>query len=110
MSERKGKYSDVVEEGMKVLDKNMPGWECRIDPALLDLASCQLCVLGQIYGDYAIGKREVGIGPDGTDHGFSLKEDADKPREYMFLTKTWLRVIKRRLLNKLDLIACRGVK
>jgi len=103
----RSKYSEVVQAGMAVLDANMPGWECRIDPETLNLASCQLCVLGQVYGEYSAGKREVGI-EDGDNYGFSTRDDSS--REYGFLTRTWLRVIKKRLTAKLNKITKRGVK
>jgi hypothetical protein len=38
-----------------MLDRVKPGWRDRIDPATLDLRSNELCVLGQLYGDYRRG-------------------------------------------------------
>lgn len=43
----------AVAAGMVWLDENAPGWRDKIDIEALDVADCQLCVLGQIYGDYS---------------------------------------------------------
>lgn len=98
MKEYKGKYSAVIEAGMQVLDAKVPGWECKIDPDVLELNSCQLCVLGQVYGDYLDGKRQLGI-EDGTPYGFSL--NSSKTNEYRFLTRAWLRLLRTRVQSKL---------
>lgn len=103
----RSKYSEQVQAGMAVLDKQKPGWECMIDPDTLDLDSCQLCLLGQIYGSYWDGKRHLGIA-DGAICGFSVTDSTlNLSREYKFLTKTWLRVLQVRLNAKLAKIARR---
>lgn len=105
---KRTKYSDVVQAGIEVLDAKVPGWECQLDPDTLDLASCQLCVLGQIYGDYFVGKRALEL-LDGDAHGFTVKDATGIDREYGFLTRTWLKVLRKRLQNKIDRITGRGV-
>jgi len=110
MSMDRGKYGEVVQAGMDVLDKKVPGWECRIDPDTLDLASCQRCILGQIYGDYVDGRRTLEL-TDTVHHGFTLSAlvGGQRKREWEFLTKTWLRVLRKRLSTKIDKITKRGV-
>lgn len=49
----------LIEKGVKKLDKKIPGWDERIDIDLLDLGSDYDCVLGQLYGSYYSGRREL---------------------------------------------------
>jgi hypothetical protein len=47
----------IVKRGVKVLDQAMPGWwrPGKIDLKSLDLANCDLCVLGQLYANGEVG-------------------------------------------------------
>jgi len=100
----RSKYNEVVQAGMQVLDEKVPGWESRIDPETLDLASCQFCILGQIYGDYGVGRRALDLYSDYA-HGFDVDGGVD--RYYPLLTRAWLRVIGKRLTSKLNKISKR---
>ncbi len=102
----KGKYSEVVQAGMELLDENVPGWECRIDPEVLDLASCQFCVLGQIYGEYTQGTRELHL-VKGNPYGFDTPGGEGAEKYYSLLTRAWLRVLRKRLSTKLSKISKR---
>lgn len=42
----------AVQLGIEFLDANVPDWREQIDTAKLDLASCETCVLGQLFSDY----------------------------------------------------------
>ena len=44
-----------VRAGMQFLDRVEPGWRSRVNPETLDLARCDRCVLGQLYGSYGQG-------------------------------------------------------
>jgi hypothetical protein len=44
------------EAGAKILDKKYPGWRNKININALDMAVYTNCILGQIYGEYKIGK------------------------------------------------------
>lgn len=46
---------------MDLLDKERPGWLEGIDLSSLDLGTTDLCVLGQIYGEYQRGRDALGI-------------------------------------------------
>ena len=48
--------------GAQLLDQRVPGWFDRIDPNRLDIRYSGVCVLGQLYGGYAIGCKQLGIG------------------------------------------------
>lgn len=62
-------YSAKVIKGIKLLDSEKPGWRSDIDLDKLDLGSCSVCVLGQIFGDYEVGVEELDI--DGHEYGFN---------------------------------------
>jgi hypothetical protein len=51
--------SERVTRGARVLDEVCPGWVKRIDLAVLDIASCLDCVLGQLYGTFDDGAMVV---------------------------------------------------
>ena len=42
---------ESVERGAQWLDEVRPGWHKQIDLSQLNLASCQLCVAGQVFAD-----------------------------------------------------------
>lgn len=44
-----------VERGAAWLDKVAPGWESKIDHQALDLTDNDACILGQVFGHFAIG-------------------------------------------------------
>ncbi len=44
-----------VNRGAKLLDKEYPGWEKKINLTKLDTSDYQCCVLGQLYGDFELG-------------------------------------------------------
>lgn len=112
-----------VKRGARWLDKRLPGWfngrsEHLIDLDTLDLAQCQVCVLGQLEEplltalDLAPGEGEEGytrvvnalyppakdvisVTPDGARftvlHGFEVDSEA-----YHTLTRLWTQEIRRR--------------
>lgn len=55
------KYIPAVKRGIKFLDENVPDWHDRVDVQKLDLGSCQECILGQLYGSFDDGYRELGL-------------------------------------------------
>lgn len=52
---------DRVQEGKKLLDELEPDWRFLIDEDLLDMADCELCILGQLYGSFTDGVNHLGI-------------------------------------------------
>ena len=40
----------AVTKAAQLLDKEVPGWERRVDPETLKMSSCMNCVLGQVFG------------------------------------------------------------
>jgi hypothetical protein len=49
----------TVRLGAWLLDEKRPGWHNEISVEMLDMEDPWLCVLGQIYGDYARGFKAV---------------------------------------------------
>lgn len=60
-----------VESGAKLLDVQRPGWDSLIDIAQLDIASTSKCILGQVYGTYAVGVKDLGIDGRSHEYGFT---------------------------------------
>lgn len=67
-------YTSVVRAGIEFLDRNYVGdWRKKIDLDGLDISSCDVCVLGQVFGGYDNGLSTLGI-------------DSYKARDYGFTT------------------------
>ena len=66
-------FSAQVTAGMSLLDQQRPGWRSEIDLGTLDLGNCQVCVLGQIFGDYEDGLEALDIS-DPYKYGFNAVE------------------------------------
>lgn len=69
-------FKSVVANGMSFLDAEKPGWRSELNLSRLNVASCDVCVLGQLFGDYDDGLTELGI--DNTEakrYGFNTDGD-----------------------------------
>lgn len=62
-------FATQINAGIKLLDSTTPGWREKIDLDQLDLGSCSVCVLGQVFGDYDEGIDQLGV--SGYDYGFN---------------------------------------
>lgn len=78
-------YDSVVAAGIQFLDANYSGdWRKKVDARSLDLASCDVCVLGQIFGSYDTGKADLDIDTtEAKKYGFNTDYD------FSALTKAW---------------------
>lgn len=83
-------YAAKVAAGIKFLDSKVSSgrvpanWRDQIKLDNLDLGSCDVCVLGQLFGDYADGQYELGLDTwDSKSYGFNT--------DYSFaeLTQAW---------------------
>jgi hypothetical protein len=93
-----------VTAGAALLDRCQPGWATQVDPDQLDMAADYEDLLGQLYGDYAIGLEELSQAdparpawPWSTfayEHGFDLP--ADDPTTYPQLGDAWRAELGRR--------------
>ncbi len=48
-----------VDCGAQFLDENVPDWFKRINVQFLDMCELDTCILGQLYGNYQNGTREL---------------------------------------------------
>jgi len=76
-------FGDKIKAGISLLDSEKPGWRDLINVGTLDLANCDVCVLGQVFGNYSEGLSQLGIG-GGYAYGFDTS--SDKMGE---LTEAW---------------------
>lgn len=85
-------YSKRIDRGIRLLDAEVgPGWEDTISLVWLDMAYKQECVLGQIYGSYDQGRKQLGLGGVGScRHGF----EAYHRRGFPELTAQWKDAIR----------------
>lgn len=101
--------------GATFLDVIRPGWFREINLSTLRMASCQACVLGQLYGDYwkgaetlfalrANGNKTTKFDTDQGSHQAAIEAgfhngDNDTVK-YGTLTDSWKREINKRLNSK----------
>lgn len=51
-------YEQIVSEAAKWLDGAETGWWKKINRVTLRISGCTKCIMGQLYGDYAVGMRK----------------------------------------------------
>lgn len=88
----------LVAQGVALLDIKRPGWFKDIDLVRLELDNCNDCVLGQIYGYFDPGLRNLGIiEDDAWKFGFSRSFDSNM-RTWDELNEVWtVTIISRRM-------------
>jgi hypothetical protein len=85
--------AERVERGAALLDERRPGWWDEVDVGRLDIDHCQLCVLGQLWGEYDDGRNEMLTNQrDAVLHGF----DTTDRWAGSTLTNLWRAAIERR--------------
>lgn len=62
-----------VNRGAALLDQRRPGWAGELDLNTLHMASCDSCVLGQLFDGYFIGTRRLAIQGRAADLGFEVE-------------------------------------
>lgn len=97
-----------VQKGAAYLDDADPGWHRRIDPAALELAAGESCILGQLHGTFRMGLGrsrliDLSSAPRASlspvEHGFqcvSGLSPEDEARDYALLDRAWQDAIRRR--------------
>lgn len=90
-------YESKVAQGVQLLDQNVPNWRDKINVDNLDLGSCSICVLGQVFGDYNDGLNALGV--DGYDYGFNTTGS------YASLKEAWVEALGKnnKLVEKGDI-------
>lgn len=70
-------YADRAAAGAALLDKQRPGWWLSIDGERLDMGQCNLCVLGQVYGDFIEGFTRLNLNALDGEDGKLLRDCVD---------------------------------
>jgi hypothetical protein len=95
--------AERVARGAALLDEKRPEWAAKVVPGRLRMGSFCDCVLGQVYGDYVDGIRQIMNDEFSSDesrerrisHGFTLRS-ADRTRSWNELRAAWLAEIESR--------------
>lgn len=93
-------FEDRVLKGIQLLDTKIPGWRELVDFDKLDLLNANMCILGQVYGDFGQGVYELEIPwVEVSNYGFDLfpGERECVPGDvglYTPLTDCWQRMAK----------------
>ncbi len=101
--------AEHVTVGAALLDQRHPGWERQIDVDLLDMASAEDDMLGQLYGSYDEGLDAlIRRDPDPSawaPHAFAVAygfdATADEPGVYDDRTQAWRVQVAQRRIRKL---------
>lgn len=92
-----GTIPDRVRRGAELLDARRPGWAGELALDRLAMSSCDRCILGQLYGEYFSGMRELAaplpctVRLSAAEHGFTLPNDEQDPDPEMDLAPVWAR-------------------
>jgi hypothetical protein len=88
-------YAARAAAGAAFLDGQVPGWAKRVELATLNLADSCDCVLGQLGGDYADMRDDLGLGYAGAaELGFALTVSTwDDRGAWAELDAAWAREI-----------------
>lgn len=98
------KLKKRVNRGMELLDKENPEWDQKINLQTLNTSTLLSCVLGQLYGNYVEGCRQLnlnsGITQGGTEpakkYGYSGGMYCG-PKVHKKLTEIWTeKILERR--------------
>jgi hypothetical protein len=80
----------TVDKGIDYLNKTIPRWYEKINLDIFDINHWQKCPLGQIYGDYAIGWKKLGLSQgDCLNYGLAANYDDSK-----YFDEVWKEKIK----------------
>lgn len=87
-----------VEAGAKFLDVVKPGWKKKIDLKKLDLQNSFTCVIGEVYGNFFEGTKELQIERDRNNLaeilGFDMPESESYDARFATLTRIWKNFLK----------------
>lgn len=100
-----------IRRGARFLDQQVPNWWQRIHLSLLDLGTCQQCILGQLFGKFDKGLEALafplrdmrrgarfGFNGEGYRHPISRAVGYDWPT-YVILTDLWREEVERRVTS-----------
>jgi hypothetical protein len=90
-----------INKGAALLDRKCPNWHEEIDLSRLDLSCTENCILGQLYGGFTTGVRQVLWRPffwpqlKPADFGFMAlcKTGRDTDLEFSLLKERWTELV-----------------
>lgn len=82
--------------GATMLDERVPGWHDKIDLTTIEIVSGTRCILGQLYGTYGIGLKELSLN-ESYRFGFTAGSDD--------LNQAWRDEVARRRFAKVPAVA-----
>lgn len=92
-------YEQQIDAGIKLLDRQAPGWRAQVDLDRLDMRYTHTCVIGQLVrgrGSYYAYLHQLGIDGDEAQYGFDIPHLTweDVTEEYVIdqwrvLTQEW---------------------
>jgi hypothetical protein len=80
---------EEVKAGMALLDERVPEWRKKVNPSSLNMSSCFSCILGQVFGRYSYGVKELELGEDDPQELGFLTRDYGSYGEFRELTQAW---------------------
>ncbi len=90
--------AEAVQRGVALLDEKRPDWWKEVDPDRLSMGSPWSCTLGQLYGSYGTGLKELELlGAFGRSLGVKYGFYAMSFEDYDELTRLWRLEINSRL-------------
>lgn len=91
-------FETEIARGVTLLNSKYPDWYQRIDLNRLDINSCYLCILGQLYRDFLNGLDSINLFNDMIKDTPSISYGFEAPRgEGKQLTTEWKTTIQRLL-------------
>ena len=91
-----------VANGAKLLDEHQPRWFTMVDLEVFTIVSIDTCILGQVYGGFVAGCRELGIEgnrPEEERLGFELTHEEYLSELCLEIEDAWCTQIEARRLG-----------
>ena len=104
-SRSRKKLENAVKRGVDFLDKTRPSWFTKISTKRLDIADCEVCILGQLYGTddedgyergLAILNGKVRKNPEKFGFNADFDSSLSSDDQYAFIQEVWEREIAAR--------------
>jgi cytochrome c2 len=85
--------AERVAKGAALIDAHLGerAWRGQMNLDELDVSDCQMCVLGQLFSLYTIGRDRLGLCDRlaAAAHGFDYTDSIDTADEYAALAQAW---------------------
>ncbi len=80
-----------VLRGVALLDEEVPDWREKINSNELDMDKYGWCILGQLFGFYDIGLRQLKIASraKSIEYGFDARTQSERSKKWNELAQLW---------------------